>query len=177
MKKYSIFFVLIFFSGMLFSQAKPAGPFPKAFTGKWKGKLNWMMAGKPTQTVTMQLIILPADTAGQYTWQIIYGDDKKDNRPYLLKPIDTAKGHWVVDENDGIILDSYVHGNCIHGAFTVMGNTIVDNYCIEGNNMTVEFFSIKLDDKTQSGKGTDETPTVTSYRVGSYQKGVLVRQR
>jgi hypothetical protein len=159
------------------SSGEPVG----AFIGNWKGRLQWIVAGKPTQEFTMQLRIQPADTAGQYTWQIIYGDDNKDNRPYILKPVDTAKGHWVVDERDGIILDSYLHGNCMHGAFSVMGNTIVDNYCVETDTaghyrMKVEFFSIKLDDKKQSGKGTEDVPTVLSYRVASYQTGILTKQ-
>ena len=155
------------------STAVATASFPQSFTGNWKGKLQWMVSGKPTQIFTMQLRIQPADTAGQYTWQIIYGDDNKDNRPYLLKPLDTAKGHWIVDERDGIILDSYVHGDALHGAFTVQGNTIVDNYKVEGDKMYVEFFSIRLADKKQSGKGTDETPFVDSYRIASYQSGVL----
>jgi hypothetical protein len=151
------------------------GKFPETFIGNWKGKMQWMVAGKPSQTFTMQLRIQPSDSAGQYTWQIIYGDSGKDNRPYILKPVDTAKGHWVVDERDGILLDSYVHGNCIQGAFTVQGNTIIDNYCVENGQMQVEFFSIKLGDKKQSGKGTAETPLVDSYRISSYQKGILKR--
>ena len=154
-------------------KAQQKNKFPANFIGNWKGSLQWMVAGKPTQTFTMQLRIQKTDTANQYSWQIIYGDDNKDNRPYILKAIDTAKGHWVVDENNGIILDSYIHGNCLHGAFTVQGNTIVDNYCVAGNVMQVEFFSIKLADKKQSGKGTDETPFVDSYKVGSYQTGIL----
>ena len=156
------------------STVKTSRPvFPYSFIGNWKGKLNWMVAGRATRSFSMQLRIHPADTAGQYTWQILYGDSGKDNRPYILKPIDTAKGHWVVDEKDGIILDSYVHGNSIHGAFTVMGNTIVDNYKVENGKMQVEFFSIKLEDKKQSGKGTEDTPFVDSYRISSYQTGVL----
>ncbi len=149
--------------------------FPIAFIGNWKGKIRWLVNGKPTQTFAMQLRIQPTDSANQYTWQIIYGDANKDNRPYILKPIDIAKGHWIVDENDGIILDSYVHGNSIHGAFTVQGNTIVDNYKVENGKMVVEFFSIKLSDKKQSGKGTEETPFVDSYKISSYQTGVLTR--
>ena len=180
----SIFF--IFFHSVSFAQTKISNRktatsayikcdavFPKCFIGNWKGELQWMVNGKPTQTFTMQLRIQPTDSANKYTWQIIYGDDNKDNRPYILKTVDTAKGHWIVDENDGIILDSYVHGNCLHGAFTVQNNTIVDNYCVEGNTMQVEFFSIKLADKKQSGKGTAETPFVDSYKISSYQKGVL----
>lgn len=149
--------------------------FPVSFEGRWKGTLQWIRAGKPTQSFTMQLYILPADTSGQYSWQIIYGDNEKDNRPYLLKPVDTAAGHWVVDEKDGIVLDSYVHGNCLQGAFTVEGNTIVDNYCMEAGKMKVEFFSIRLNDAKQSGKGTGQTPFVYSYTINSYQTGVLTR--
>jgi hypothetical protein len=152
-----------------------AAQFPKDFIGNWKGTMEWRMAGKPSQQFSMQLKIQPTDSIGQYTWQIIYGDDNKDNRPYILKPVDTAKGHWVVDENDGILLDSYVHGNAMHGAFTVSGNTIVDNYVVENGKMHVEFFSIKMNDKKQSGKGTEETPFVDNYRVASYQTGVLTK--
>lgn len=169
----------IFLSAILaftcFFAAAQQAKFPQNFIGSWKGTLQWMVAGKPTQTFTMQLRIQPADTVSQYTWQIIYGDDDKDNRPYILKPVDTAKGYWVVDELNGIVLGSYVHGNCLQGAFTVHENTIVDNYCVEGDSMQVEFFSIKLGDKKQSGHGTDESPAVDSYRVSSYQKGVLKR--
>ena len=175
MKKIFLVIVLFFTAILCVAQSKikSSAVFPKAFIGNWKGKLQWLVAGKPTQTFTMQLRIQAADTATQYSWQIIYGDSGKDNRPYSLKPVDTTKSHWMVDERDGILLDSYVHGNCIHGAFTVQGNTIVDNYCVEGNKMKVEFFSIKLSDKNQSGKGTDETPFVDSYKVGSYQTGIL----
>lgn len=123
----------------------------------------------------MQLKIQPADTAGQYTWQIIYGDEGKDNRPYLLKPVDTAQGHWIIDERDGIILDSYVHGNAIHGAFTVQGNTIIDNYKIENGKMLVEFFTVKLSEKNVSGKGTTDIPLVESYKIAGYQTGMLTK--
>ncbi|GAB2829312.1 hypothetical protein [Ferruginibacter profundus] len=178
MKKVMLFVLVIFASLIAASQNKNS--FPQSFIGNWKGKLQWMVNGKPTQTFTMQLRIQPADSAGQFTWQIIYGTPstppgKEDNRPYLLKPVDSAAGHWVIDEKDGIILDSYVHGNAIHGAFTVQGNTIVDNYKVENGKMQVEFFSIKLGDKKQSGKGTEDTPFVDSYTISSYQTGVLIK--
>lgn len=179
MKSFIILIVLSFLVYNLTAQNEkslPSNAPVSAFAGQWKGKLQWMVAGKPTKDFTMQLIIQPADTAGQYTWQIIYGDSGKvDNRPYLLKPVDTAKGHWVVDERDGIVLDSYLHGNSFHGAFTVMGNTIVDSYTVNGDEMRVEFISIKLDQKNTSGKGTDETPFVDSYKITGYQVGVLKR--
>jgi hypothetical protein len=151
--------------------------FPQSFIGSWKGQLQWMVAGKPTQQFNMQLIIQPLDSAGLYTWQIIYGDSTIDNRPYILKPVDAAKGHWIIDERDGIVLNSYVHGNAIHGAFTVQGKTIVDNYRVEKDQLFVEFFSFNLKDKKRSGKGTESTPFVDSYKMGSYQMGVLLKAK
>ena len=96
----------------------------------------------------MQLMVQHTHTLGQYTWQIIYGDSATDNRPYILKPIDTANGHWAIDETDDIVLDSYVFGNSIKGAFTVMNNTIIADYTVENNKMAVTFFTINLNKKT-----------------------------
>ena len=177
----SLLVVLLFLTGVATVAAQQAKStndpaFPANFIGRWKGKLQWMMPGKPAQEFSMQLIVQPTDSSGQYTWQIIYGDQGKDNRPYLLRQGDTSKAQWVIDEGDGILLSSYVLGNAIHGAFTVQQSTIVDSYRVEGDTMFVEFFNIKLADKQTSGKGTEETPFVDSYRVGSYQQGVLERQ-
>ena len=88
------------FIGNGFAQKSPVTP----FLGCWEGTLYWHQPGKKApQTVKMQLIIQPTDTANVYTWQIIYGDKNQDNRPYLLRPVDTAKGHWQVDERNGIL--------------------------------------------------------------------------
>src|SRR5688572_24434337 len=106
-----------------------ATQFPADFMGNWKGTLQWIQPGKAPQMFTMQLNIGLADSAGIYTWTIVYGDSSKDKRPYILKPVDKNKGHWVIDELNGIVLDNYVAGNCLQGSFTVMNNTIVNNYC------------------------------------------------
>lgn len=168
-------FLCSFLTGFAQLQAQSSGTFPTAFLGHWKGKLQWQRPGKSAQEFTMQLIIQPADSAGQYTWQIVYGDSMQDNRPYRIKPVDAAKGHWVIDEGDGILLDTYIFGNTITGAFTVQGSTIVDEYKVENKQIQVTFHTILLGSKTTSGKGTDEVPFVDSYRVAGYQSGVLTR--
>lgn len=153
--------------------AQTTQEFPGTFKGNWKGKLQWNMPGKPVQEFTMQLNIFPLDSIGLYRWEIRYGDSSKDIRSYTLRPVDAAKGHWAIDELNGIVLDNYAIGNCLQGSFTVMNSTIVNNYCIENGKMKVEFFTIKLADKKTSGKGTDDSPLVDSYRMGGYQYGLL----
>ena len=139
--------------------------------------MHWYTAGKKApQQVKMQLIIKPADSAGTFTWQIIYGDKGEDNRPYILKPTDTAKGHWQIDERNGIIIDQYFIGNRFTSAFSVQSTTIVDSYWREKENLVAEFYGLtKPINKT--GAGTDDSPKVDSYGTKSYQRAVLAKKK
>lgn len=173
MKKGGVFLLLLSIAAInSFSQTLS---FPQSFTGNWKGTLTWSRPGKPSEVFTMRLNILPADS-GRYTWQIIYGDDQKDNRPYLLMPVDTAIGRWVVDERNSIVLDSYWIGNRFMGAFTVGGNTIVDQYWIDEQGMHVEFISYAVKPLATTGGTSKDIPPVDSYKILSLQKGILQRQ-
>jgi hypothetical protein len=171
-----LFFML--WSLVCLSVAGQPGSFPQSWVGNWQGELKWYKTGKPEpQKVNMELRIQPGDTAGQYRWQLIYGSETQDNRPYLLQPKDADKGHWVIDEGNGIVLDQFWTGNGLCGAFTVMGNTILNNYRMENDQLLVEFFSIGAKPMATTGHGTEESPAVDSYRVGSYQKAVLRRKK
>ena len=151
-----------------------AQDFPNKFVGHWDGELHWYQMGKKDpQKVRMQLIIQSADTAGQYTWKLIYGDKNEDSRPYILKPVDTTKGHWAVDERNGIILDQYWIGNRFTSAFTVQNATILDSYWIENDCLIAEFYSFSSTPVRSSGGTSDDIPPVNSYATRSYQKAIL----
>jgi hypothetical protein len=160
----------------IFSFAQPA--FPKSFLGHWEGELLWFQAGKKEpQKVKMQLIIQSADSVGQYTWQIIYGNKGEDNRPYVLKPIDTVKGHWVIDERNGIVLDQYWIGNRFTSAFTVQNSTILDSYWLEGDKLVAEFYSYTSTPVSSTGNGSEDVPKVDSYSLKAYQKANLKKKK
>ena len=142
------------------------------------GKANWhgFLSGSRPKHVPMQLLIQPsADTAGHFTWHIIYKDQSKDSRPYRLKPVDTLTGHWLIDERNGILLDQYWVGNRFSGAFSVSNATIVNTYYLEDDKLIVEFISYPLKSVRTSGKGNKEIPFVESYAVKSFQRAVLSR--
>ena len=150
---------------------------PEQFVGHWKGEIEWFRTGVDTaRKFKMQLHIQPADTAGQYSWKIIYGDNGEDTRPYVLKAIDTANGHWVLDEKNGILLDQYWIGTKLYSVFSLSGVTIVNSYWREGERLMVEFASFPTKPVRTSGAGTEEVPAVESYPVRSYQKGILWRE-
>ena len=152
-----------------------ATSFPASFIGNWKGTLLWYRAGaKEPKKNTMRLSIQPSkDSAGQYTWHLSYGDSAKDERSYLLKPVDTAKGHWVIDELNGILLDLYFSGGKLWSVFTVETVTIFNNYWLENGNLVTEFTSWPIKALQTTGKGTEDAPFVNSYDIKTYQKAVL----
>ena len=125
----------------------------------------------------MELQIRPTDSVNRYTWQLSYGPAAEDNRPYTLIAVDTAKGHWVIDENNGIVLDQFWIANRFTGAFTVMNSTIVNNYWLENGKLVVEFYSIAAKPINTTGKGNKEIPFVDSYKVNSYQRAVLSKDK
>jgi hypothetical protein len=173
-----IFLTAILVAAGIASQAQVKNNFPQDFIGKWKGTLEWFRTGNPQpQQVNMELYILPSkDTAGQYSWHLIYGSPTTDSRPYVLKAIDSAKGHWVIDEVNGIILDQYWVGNRFSGSFTVQNSTIVNTYYIENGQMIVEFISYGSKPLATTGKGSEDSPFVDSYSVKSFQRAVLKKQ-
>jgi hypothetical protein len=167
-------FLMFFIPVSSMAQDKsPVHSFPKDFIGNWKGSLAWHPAGKELQNVNMQLIIQPEPMPSRYSWQLIYGDSVKDNRPYHLKPVDSAAGHWIVDENNGIILDGYWIGNRFISTFSVQGSTITAIYWIEEKSLLLEMISTKSEATRESGKGTAEVPLASSFPVRSYQKAIL----
>ncbi|HEV7781177.1 MAG TPA: hypothetical protein VGO58_07905 [Chitinophagaceae bacterium] len=173
--KVSLLIVVLFISVSVLGQKDQ---FPGSWMGNWKGTLEWYKTGKEEpQKINIELRIAAGDSTGNYTWQIIYGAVGEDNRPYLLRSKDAAKNHWVIDELNGIVLDQFWVGKRFCGAFTVAGNTIVNNYWMEDGKLLVEFFSIAAKPIVTTGNGTEQVPNVDSYRVGSYQKAVLTREK
>lgn len=149
--------------------------FSATFSGHWSGTLHWHQLGKEPQQVKMQLVVKPTDSAHVYTWQIRYGDGEADNRPYRMRAVDTAKGHWQLDEQNGILIDQYWLGNRLTSSFSVLGATIVYNYWREGETLVAESYHIRTKEPAISGSGTDESPRVESFKPGSFQRAVLKR--
>ena len=173
MKSIAMFSLLL---SITFSAAAQQNSFPQSWVGHWKGELQWFKSGKAEpQTVKMELRIQPTDSAGTYTWQLIYGTISDDNRPYLLVPRDIPAGHWVIDERNGIVLDQFWIGDKLCGAFTVQNSTILNNYRMENGKLMVEFFSLAAKPLVTTGNGTEESPKVDSYRMSAYQKAVLTK--
>jgi hypothetical protein len=167
-------FLSIFLISGFFSSGQQ---FPQDFVGHWEGELQWFNTGKKEpQKVKMQLIVKPADTLGHYTWQLVYGENNTDNRPYILKPVDTASGHWLIDEQNGIILHQYWAGGRFTSVFTVQKSTILSTCYLQNDSLVFEFFSYGAKPFETSGGTRDEIPEVGSYALKAVQKAVLKKK-
>ncbi len=161
-----------------------AQKFPDAYVGYWRGDLNIYKGDSVVQTIRFGLDVLPADS-GRYDWIITYYPkrtkndtaDPIDYRPYTLLPIDTTKGHWAIDEGNGIVIDMWVTGNKVTSLFSVMGSMIQISYWREGDELMMELFSYPEKEDSKSGKGTEESPEVKAWKFTGYQMGRMKLQK
>jgi hypothetical protein len=143
--------------------------FPKSFVGTWEGTLNWYKANNPSpQSIGFKVVFAPTDTVNHYVWQLKYADQPV--RDYLLKPVDPAKGHWVIDERNGILLDQFWVGNQLTGTFSIAGSTILNTYRLEKKQLVVEFHTFGTNSIRKSGSGEYQ---VDAFKMLGYQKAVL----
>jgi hypothetical protein len=153
------------------------GKFPVNWLGIWKGELIIHKATEPDKKINMELHILPTDSAKNlWKWNIIYKGDKKDDiRNYFLMAIDTAKGIFVLDEKNSILLDFRYHENSFYSVFAVENSLLFSSYELKGSNL---FFNITVCNRKnvrKSGKKEGITE-VESYPVTVIQQAILNKQ-
>ncbi len=103
--------------------------FPDDWLGFWEGDLHIYDEMGLQQSLPMALDNSITGVKGQFTWAIIYGTDSiAGRRDYLLKEVDKNKGHYMVDEKNGILLDAYLIDNELVSVFEVMGNSLTSTY-------------------------------------------------
>lgn len=176
--KYLIF--LLLFPISLASQK--IADFPADFLGVWMGDLAIFTPQGQAQSVPMQLHILPINDS-TYTYTIIYGEDvEKGKRDYLLRKGKEGPHHWIVDEQDGILLDNFYLGGVLHGPFSVNGTLLFSRLSLEGKKLA---YAISSGSETayrnsRASAGQDEEATsyeVAAFEVRNFQKASLKRKK
>ncbi len=155
--------------------------FPQTWEGIWVGALKIHKATGIVQTLPMELHILPLDSAGLYSWTIIYGEDKvKGKRDYLLVPVDPAQGHYLIDEQNSIGLDAFLLGGQFYQRFAVAGNMLLTSTALRGDHLVWEIISGSLTPVQISGntqQGDEEIPEVSAFPIKVLQRAILLRKK
>ncbi|WP_438965725.1 hypothetical protein [Flavobacterium sp.] len=173
MKTIAIVFLLIVSLG--FAQTEESN-FPNDFFGKYKGKLK-ITTANGSQEIDMEFHLLPSDTLGKYHYTIIYKSDKiNQERKYTLVEKDKAKGLYVVDENNGILLNTMFANNALYSIFEVQGGLLTTIEHFNKDYMDFEIMYSLKEKVEKSGDSGEEIPEVLSYPVSSVQTARLYKQ-
>ncbi len=149
--------------------------FPQDFYGFYKGDLH-MTTSKGNRTIGMEFHLNPTDSIGKYQYMLVYiMNGERQERKYNLITKDASKGEYIVDENNGILLDAKLIDNTIYSMFEVSESIITTTERFYKGAMD---FEITFSDKKKIISGTeDEEPTeVISYPIGGRQKAHLIKQ-
>ena len=151
--------------------------FPKDWLGNWSGQLHIYNQSGMVQELDIELVLQEIKVDSMYQWSIKYiTPDRVDERKYFLLKGNGEANHWVVDEDNGILLDGYVLANRFYLLFDVMDSRIQTSYTLEKDKLIFENLASRVPPVNTSGgiqKDSTEIPTVNSYTVVNLQKAIL----
>lgn len=154
--------------------------FPAAWQGEWTGKLEIVTAAGKVQELPMELHILPVDSSENFTWTIIYGEDREaGTRPYELVILDAAKGLYAIDEKNSIQMEAYLIGGKFYQWFEVQGSLITTATWLEGEELVWELVSGSIEPVSTTGGQEmegEEIPPVKTFPVKVLQVARLKRK-
>ncbi len=169
-----LLFLFVFNTPIL---AQSVNPLEK-WLGYWKGNLEIFNAEGKKMEAVMELQILPTDSLNRWKWTIIYGEgDKKDERPYELVAVDLKKGHFVMDEKNTILIDTYLINQTFYSNFTVEGSQLIFIDRLEGDQIIVEVISSSNKAVGITGGTSKDIPSVESFPIHITQKAILKKYK
>lgn len=154
--------------------------FPASWCGYWVGDLEIIGPQGTLQTLPIAYDIQATENDSTYTWAIIYGDDvEAGKRDYRLIVKDRSKGHYIVDELNSIIIDSYLINNELISWFEVEDNLLSTSLAMKNEKLHHKIVFTKKSNATKSGNTiirNDTIPKVTSYALYNIQSAVLTKK-
>lgn len=176
MNKSILLYLLLVLTTVSFAQKNKVN-FPNNFLGIYKGKLS-ISSTRGAQEIDMEFHLSKADDEKKYNYTIVYiFDGKRQEREYTLIEKDKEKGKYVVDENNGILLDAQLFGNSLYFMFEVNGTilTTTEHFYIDSMDFIITATSKEKVTKTITDG--EEAMEVLSYPVSTLQKAHLIKQK
>ena len=145
--------------------------FPQDYFGIYKGDLH-ITNSSGEQTIQMEFHLLATDSVGNYKYVLVYiADGNRQERHYNL--LDKGDGRYVVDENNGILLDATLVANKLYSMFEVQGNILTTTETFYEDKMLFETtFSSR---KQKKETGPEGGVNVITYPVTTVQQAELFK--
>lgn len=151
---------------------------PQPWLGTWDGDCTLTSSGQATRTFGMKLEVGPVDQGEGYTWRTTYEleGDAPQVRDYRLLPTQ-APGHFIVDEQNGILIDAFLLGESVMvESFFIGSNGSLLNarWEVDGDTLGVEIPTFPTrPGRTTTGPGGIQ---VTAFSMSGVQRCSLDRQ-
>ena len=139
--------------------------------GNWQGQCQFQAPGSTDiESIPITIDILPLN-ANEITFTMNHmratGDEVRD---YIIRGIDPATGHYVTDEQNGILIDQYLRQNRLMQNFEVNGRNVTIVLELNGNMLNRSAYSFGTSSERRFRK-----QGVTVYGEPSLDACVLTR--
>jgi hypothetical protein len=149
--------------------------FPEDYLGIYKGKLE-IDNPRGKQSIDMEFHLKATDSSHVFNYTLVYViNGKPSPRNYTLKVVDKEKGLFVVDENNGIILDAKYVNNTLYSVFEVQGSLLITTERFFDDYMIFEIVVMGKENK-KTTLATEDNTEVISYPISTTQTAKLIKQ-
>lgn len=157
---------------------EPQAGLPVDFVGTWEGTMRMFGGdGGVGQEVPMRVEIEAAEPGAAQPFRLIYGDPATAPvRDYVLTKVEGAKNHFVNDERNGILLDTYLVDDTLYSQFEIASVRIDSRFRLEGETLVSEMATFGVTAVRDTRPDADSTTIVRSYPLRGVQVAKLKRR-
>tara|TARA_R110002012_G_scaffold167552_1_gene331022 strand:- start:879 stop:1457 length:579 start_codon:yes stop_codon:yes gene_type:complete len=145
--------------------------FPQDFLGAYKGKLN-ITTSRGKESIPMEFHLLETTDSLNYQYKIFYGAERSE-RAYNLKKTHNPN-LYLVDENNGIVLETAYADQTLFSTYEVMGNLLNCTEVFHDDYMEFMITMARVQDTSITGN--EESAIVKNYPLSVMQKAVLFKE-
>lgn len=146
--------------------------FPEDYYGDYKGILE-INSSMGIQKVPMEFWLQPTDSTDRHDYVLVYGDgEKRQERRYSLIAKNAERGQFLIDENNGILLEAQVFKNQLLCLYEVAGNLLTTFISFEEDHLLFEITVASKQNAVET-KEREEGIEVISYPVFTRQSALL----
>ncbi len=150
------------------TQSNAQNNFPEKCEGIWEGMMMIYSQGKLRDSVKVQLSVVGTSDLNTWDWKTEYLSERMPMvKDYKLRLVDAVKQEYVIDEGEGLELNSYLFGDKLYSIFETSGFLLTSTYELNGDNLVFEVTSGKILDQ--------EVKDVANYSVSNTQRVVFNR--
>lgn len=165
------------FSESLFAQQN-SELLPSEMKGVYEGMVKIYRQNVLQQEVVMKLEIDQDSIERGVSWVMTYGEGEEESvRPYSVRTINAAIGHFEMDEHNGIVLHMQKVLNKYYSYFHVENSLIEAVYTFQDRETIISEIKMYHNEVSQTTGDNDfegeKIPAVKSFPLQVYQMAIL----